>query len=317
MPLKAWTLKDFSVMRGVAFALGLALQGFAAADEISLQFRGDTQIMIEGSRAAVLQEAQDIQRGFAATANDLSRALQCQGQSCQLDIKPLLPVAYQRALGQTFAVAGPNCFATALAVTGLYPGFRGVDTEEMQKYTALFCREVQIPQPGDIGVYASPGYGFVHAFVYISQNLGLEKPGVDYAGRTAIQIRHLNSIDYRSRASMECRRFSPDLSLCSNDLLFFHCSQPTALTSGPTRLRLHQQQVVALEVQLTHLLENLQAPRTNTAILFELHSQLKNSETTLALEKPEIDPELYSFLEARLRSLEKQIAFLSGYPAQL
>lgn len=129
----------------------------------------------------------------------------------------------READGKTFAVLGPNCFATAMKVSGITSSYRGMDAKEFEAIQKNFCQKVDQPQPGDIGVFETPGFGFIHAYVYVSSETGMQKPGVDYNGKTPISFQPLESISYTYLASPECRRYSKNISECANSHYYVRC----------------------------------------------------------------------------------------------
>jgi len=132
-----------------------------------------------------------------------------------------LPARLQILVGQTFEQQGPNCFAAALNGAGVYTSFRGISEREFSAVLEAACQKVDEPVFGDIGVYSSEGFGYVHAFLYVDEQTAFEKPGVDYVGQTPIRLQHQNSVDYVHMASPECRRFGDET--CHNQKSFFRC----------------------------------------------------------------------------------------------
>lgn len=130
--------------------------------------------------------------------------------------------------GMSFFQAGPNCFGTALRLADLYPTFRGVDGPEMTAFLDLSCHQVESPVYGDLGVYFAPNESPIHAYFYIDDKVAMDKPGVDYNGRTMISMRKVVHIDYTYLIPKECLRYSRDnLSLCSNKKRFYRCDPKT------------------------------------------------------------------------------------------
>lgn len=136
-----------------------------------------------------------------------------------------LPAKLQKMVGQTFSKPGPNCFAAALYGSGVYSSFRGISENEFSEVLKTSCEKIEEPKLGDIGVYQSKGFGFVHAFVYLDENSAFEKPGVDYVGKTPVRIQTQDSIDYVHIASQECRRWGDET--CHNQKSYYRCGPVT------------------------------------------------------------------------------------------
>lgn len=217
-----------------------------------------------------------------------------------------LPAPFLEAEGKTFAYQGPNCFATALKLTGVTQSFRGMDELEFRELTQLYCERTESPRIGDIGVFEKPGFGFIHAYAYVSPEFGLEKPGVDYMGKTPIALARMESIQFRYLAPIECRRYSPgDLSQCANDHYFLRCN-PVHF-SGQPQLRRHEQKIRDIELGLDQLLEQTSAD-SDDHFLFD---RLEQATGQASAEVASIHAGPYApFLKARITSLEKQLEFM-------
>lgn len=134
-----------------------------------------------------------------------------------------LPIKIQKVVGKTFSHSGPNCFAAALYGSDIYDSFRGVSKNEFSEVLKASCVKVDVPEMGDIGVYSSGSFGFLHAFVYLNGVDAFEKPGVDYLGKTPMRIQKEASIDYVHTASAECRRYGDES--CHNQKAYYRCGQ--------------------------------------------------------------------------------------------
>lgn len=159
--------------------------------------------------------------------NEFSNHLNCidskkeQGL-CSISLSCLTPELASIS-NKTFRQPGPNCFATALKASGLYDGFRAVSEKEFEAVIKETCVETTNPEFGDIGVYHVKNFGPIHAFMYVSKNLGFEKPGVDYLGQTPVRFNLLYNIDYVHRASKECRQHGDES--CHNSFKFLRCEK--------------------------------------------------------------------------------------------
>lgn len=235
-------------------------------------------------------------RAFSASAQDLS--------ATGID----LPAPYREALGKTFEVMGPNCFGTVLKLSGFQSTFRGVDVGEFQAFVKLACRQVESPEPGDIGVFEAPGFAFLHAYLYLSPDLGLDKPGVDYLGKTPISIKPLSSILYRNIASPECRRYSKDVGECSNLHYYVRCSGLPE-ESSPW-LRDHDRKVGALESLMGKALEMTSFGPEQGSIVQGMEQRLAELRADLTRMPPnELSADRQSYVRGRLQSLEKQLTY--------
>lgn len=215
---------------------------------------------------------------------------------------------YLRAVGKSFEVMGPNCFGTALKLSGFQSTFRGVDVGEFQAFLNLACRPVESPEPGDIGVFEAPGFALLHAYIYLSPDLGIEKPGVDYLGKTPIALNSLESILYRSIASPECRRYAKDVSECSNRHFYVRCAGiPESRNSWA---REHQRKVLALEALMGPLLEVAVFGPEQVSIVMEMSERLDSLRRDLS-DRPvgEVSEKRRVYLQARLSSLKKQLQY--------
>jgi hypothetical protein len=167
-----------------------------------------------------------------------------------------LPAKLEKVVGKTFSQPGPNCFAAALYGSDVYDSFRGVSENEFAEVLKAACRKVDDPKMGDVGVYSSEGFGFIHAFVYLDKDAAFEKQGVDYVGKTPIRIQSQDSIDYIHIASPECRRWGDER--CHNQKAFYRCGSVSLnskfeLTLNKVNALLEkalESEVVEVEIQL-------------------------------------------------------------------
>lgn len=210
--------------------------------------------------------------------------------------------------GKTFEVLGPNCFATALKITGHVPTFRGVDGKEFELFTRLSCERVEQPQRGDIGIFAFPdGYAMDHAYVYLSPELGIEKQGVDYNGKTPIMVKTLSQIIYLHGASDFCRKYAPDPSVCSQDHYYVRC-RGLDLTAWPQAQTLLDQQLLPLEKLMGEFVESKVFGSQELLLLKEIEKRKAMADLELqdVLDAPALVKE---YLSERLKSIEGQIIF--------
>lgn len=216
-----------------------------------------------------------------------------------------LPHSFQEASGKTFVHQGPNCFAAALKLTGITQSYRGMDELEFRELTSLYCERTEDPEIGDIGVFEKPGFGFIHAYSYISPEWGMEKPGVDYLGKTPIALASATNIEYRYLASPECRRYAKNISQCSNAHYYLRC-QPMKI-EGDSKLARHQGRVRQIEQELDFLLEQ-SAVNPEDAPLFQ---SLEGEVQEAAQDLESLPTGKYSaLLKARVLSLQKQLEFM-------
>ena len=213
----------------------------------------------------------------------------------------------QESEGLTFSVPGPNCFASALKLTGMTPSFRGMDEPEFSAIVKASCPVTASPQPGDIGVYETPGFGFIHAYVYVSDQLGMQKPGVDYAGKTAISFQSLDAIRFTYLASPECRRYARDLSECSNKHYYLRCS-PSQENKGSVEYR---QMVHKIEAAFESVLNAPDLNFDHGAVVEELKMQVMQLEEYLKRES-NLSSAQKAIAVARQKSFEKQIQFIES-----
>lgn len=212
-------------------------------------------------------------------------------------------------LGKSFEIPGPNCFATALRVTGLAPTFRAVDESEFKAYLTAFCSKVETRRVGDIGAYIS-GNIFTHAYVLASDQTGIDKPGVDYFGKTPISEKSLQNIDYVSYASRECRQYGgDDISVCANERVFYRCQKPTF--KDLPEINAHNATVAQWDADVTVLLETSLPTSSLQSTYKKLAARLDSIETQVTvLGRLDIDPNHQAYFEARLHSLKAQLSFV-------
>ena len=137
-----------------------------------------------------------------------------------------IPSPYKEMHGKTFEGQGPNCFATALKMTGRVPSFRYVDGREFELYTQLACTETVSPQLGDIGVYSfKDGFSLIHAFVYLNETYGFEKEGADQvgSGRSPLEVRTHSVIAAIHGSDSFCRQYSSNDPVCYYHLRYERC----------------------------------------------------------------------------------------------
>lgn len=131
------------------------------------------------------------------------------------------------AVGTVFETPGPNCFSTALVLSGVHPTFRGVDELEMRAELTSSCQPVHgEPKPGDVGVYMTrEGEFLVHAFIYVDTETVIEKRGVGSGPENAILQGPFAHTQYiYGVASKECLRYSPGPD-CYNRLTYYRCEE--------------------------------------------------------------------------------------------
>lgn len=219
-----------------------------------------------------------------------------------------LPAEFLKADGKTFSAMGPNCFSTALRLNGLTRSYRGLDGEEFNQIVKLFCQRTQDPRLGDLGVFETPGFGFLHAYAYVSPEMGMQKPGVDYNGKTAIRMYSTYSIDYVYTASAECRRYAPDISVCSNDHYYLRCEAVNMM--GNPAAEKHDQIIRPIEAAMDAILENPNFGSTEQKLLEQIIRSLPAAKLNLSQHEAEIPADLRRYLQARIKSLEDQLEFL-------
>lgn len=221
-------------------------------------------------------------------------------------------VDFEKYDGLVFSQAGPNCFGSALKLAGHYPTFRGVDADEFQAFLDLACTVTENPKRGDIGVYVTPGFGPIHAFIYVNETVGMDKPGVDYMGKTPVSLRPYERIDYHFLAPPECRRYSPkDLSLCSNQKIFYSCdlAAMNLRESVNDSVVDYQSDVLKFERKIAALLNQARVSQMQKEELAKELDGLKSRLEEISFEKSLSEAEI-SYLHFQLESLRDQIAFL-------
>lgn len=211
-------------------------------------------------------------------------------------------------LGRTFAIPGPNCFSTALRVTGIYPTFRGVDVGEFKSFIESQCKEVQNTEPGDIGTYLTPDGLFLHAFVFLDATTGIEKAGVDYVGKSAVLENSLANIDYIRYADPYCRQYSKNISECSNVRKNYRCTKFTAPIS-PSHIE-HEATVNEVEHLMMVLIDG-GAPKSQEAQILKT-LELKMSTLNIQVDKlsSEAEDKKSTHYKARQDSLNDQMIFI-------
>lgn len=216
----------------------------------------------------------------------------------------------ESVLGKTFNVTGPNCFAAALRVTGLYHTFRGVGPQEFHAFTQLACEKVDTPVKGDIGTYYLPEYSYSHAYVHVDSEFGIDKPGVDYMGQTAVEKKRLASIDFIHYASKECRQYSHDITLCANTRAHYRCKK-LDWSNYPEIIK-HQHSIEQWEQQLSIALESSLPMMELKAIESELREKMVELEAqSKTIEALPLDLKIKNYVSSRMRSLRDQMTFLS------
>lgn len=210
--------------------------------------------------------------------------------------------------GKTFEVMGPNCFATALKLTGKMPTFRGVDGKEFELFTRLSCERVENPQRGDIGIFAFPdGYAMDHAYVYLSAEQGIEKPGVDYNGKTPIMVRPLFQIEFIHGASEFCRKYAPDPAVCSLDHYYVRCND-LDLTPWPQAQNFLETQLLPLENLMGEFVESKIFGARERLLLKDIEKGKTLADRQLQ-EVTGASPLVKEYLFERLKSIKVQIQF--------
>lgn len=225
--------------------------------------------------------------------------------SAQLESGVCLSETWSRSLGQTFEFMGPNCFSTALHLTGQARTFRAVDVGEFEAYTELACQRVQIPRSGDIGVFRAPGYLVTHAYIFVNEKWALEKPGVDYAGKTAVGLLPLEAVLYRSLASSECRRYSANSRECENEHYYLRCGSP----KFPSTKWSSEHEFLVAQVEFA-MAELLLKGEVNTGSRQKMERILPLIAKNLENMDQDVDVKLRRYYVERFKSLLKQSEYL-------
>lgn len=208
--------------------------------------------------------------------------------------------------GKTFSSPGPNCFSSALRVTQKTPSFRGMDEKEFSSFLELNCQKVSKPFTGDIGVFSSKGFAYTHAFVYLNENWGFQKPGVDYLGKTPLATARLQDIIYTYIAPRECRQYSKDISECSLTLEYYRCQKHRPIRHLSSYI--HEENIFKIEKTLEKILLQSTVTPEDRKVLAEIKKSIEIERGRLALIPA--TPKEVRYLFARLVSLEKQLAFM-------
>jgi hypothetical protein len=205
-----------------AFITSLSLISFTAvAGDLYLDGSEVADLVLYGDCEELKREIQSLEK--VSNKKGLISKYPDEENWCQTNLHQLLPKEIAKMHMKKFNFPGPNCFATAMLGAKEISSMRGVDVEEFDSYIKRNCTLVEKPKYGDIGVFRTPNGDLIHGFFRISENLVLEKTGVDYVGKTPVQIRHINHTTYTFEASPECRRYGGGNKDCYNKQLYYHC----------------------------------------------------------------------------------------------
>lgn len=202
---------------------------------------------------------------------------------------------YEGLEGKTFNHPGPNCFGVAMYANQNIRTVRGVDLKEFSAFVPKNCEAVTDPEAGDIGTFHN-GVDFIHAFIYLGNELVLEKTGVDYLGKTPVQIRNMAHTIYTFEASPECRRWGNGSRDCYSDLQYYRCTKGLG-TADQAIQNLEER----IEEEFKQLLEGNASVEERIVQLVEMVDEYEKQISTISN-----DP----LLEGRLVSFRKQIKFL-------
>ena len=135
----------------------------------------------------------------------------CADGQCEAEVTALLPEFILSTLGQRAPRA--NCFNTALIAAGLATEIGFVRfTDFAKRLRSERCHSVGEPVAGDLGVVSQRGgLSPVHAFLFIQEKLGYEKPGSDQQD----PWRFMNPARVRATGGP----YDP----ATHDLLYFRC----------------------------------------------------------------------------------------------
>lgn len=194
--------------------------------------------------------------------------------------------------GKTFAHPGPNCFGVAMYVSQSIHTIRGVDLKEFTAFVDSYCETVAKPMRGDIGTFRNQT-DFIHAFVYLGNDLVLEKTGVDYLGKTPIHKRNISHTIYTFEASPECRRWGAGSGDCYNTLNYFRCAQ--AVNQPYSTVSLLEEKI---ELIFEEVLSGNPRQFTELSGLIQEYKRVVEKED---------DP----LLRGRLESYQKQLEFIN------
>jgi hypothetical protein len=197
--------------------------------------------------------------------------------------------------GKVFNYPGPNCFGVAMFANDNVRTIRGVDLEEFSFFVMASCQRVESPLAGDIGTFHN-GQDFIHAFMYLGNDLVLEKTGVDYLGQTPIHIRDISHTIYTFEASPECRRYGRGDRSCYNKLAFYRCQKGVS-HYGETLSSLEEK----IESGFKSLLEG---EGILEEVVIELKELISDYERRVSLEPSN------PILSGRVISFQKQLLFL-------
>lgn len=316
--LEKQTMKlNMIIFFGVAYFFSAFFASVVFADDgqlgtLSVQINKSNQVILTGPESVVTSEFLELQNlKFRFDEDSVCRPnIGCEGETCKVNVSSCFPKTYEGAIGKKFEVPGPNCFGTALKLSGFYPTFRGVDTGEFTSYVKLACKAVDEPLTGDIGVFEAPRYGFVHAYIYLSASVGIDKPGVDYSGKTAIRVRPLADIEYSFLASKECRQSGKDSRSCYNQHYYLRCEKLDL--SKYSEVTQHSEKVLEIEKTMEELIEKSKFSSEDIKRVFEVETEIHNLK--YAFESNEgsksLDADLIKYLKEQMKSLGLQADFL-------
>lgn len=300
-------------------SLGTPARLWLSGGATSITQATSAKVLVTGDEASLAAEAQAWAQVARTSGNTNCRAqILCpsrdaQISSCEMDVTSCVPAPLRADLGRVFRQPGPNCFATALHGAGALPGYRAVDVSEMKSHARLYCHEVLQPEPLDLGVYVAPGTTdlfaesatWVHAFLWVTPEMVFEKQGVDYWGATPVGLREFRHVDYRVRASPECRRYAKDLAECANRLIYLRCSPPDLATLGIPALT---SLLDRLEAQMALLIDQ---PTVANSLKQDAESLLNKAQSLLNASHA-FPPPVRTYLQSRLESFRRQLLFLKS-----
>lgn len=216
--------------------------------------------------------------------------------------------SYDDLDGKVFSYPGPNCFAVAMIGTGHISQIRSVDVTEFHEFLKSSCIEVKTPQKGDIGVFFSPDKKtLIHSYLYISEDLVMEKTGVDYVGQTPIYIRNPTHTFSIFEADPLCKRYSPPGNRdCYNVHRYFACPKNNLRSNLPEKIKALME---SIEIYFDNVLTGARDLTAGNMSILETeidnYKALVNSESNLSKDQK-------NYLLSIHVSYEKQFFFLKS-----
>ncbi len=302
-------MKNLNIYMSILLSLSLTSLS-SAASYFSLEGQTIEQSLITGSCHEIKTEVTKLnlfnKRYYPDSTCKLENIKQIDDNLCSFNLSHCIPEVLGKKVGTSFAQDGPNCYGTSLYTTKNYSHLRFVSEKEFSAVVnSPYCKKVDNPSPGDLGVFKAPAHEYLHAFTYLSPNLIFEKMGADDKLNQLVFpfiLSHSVNTFYKWEASPECRRYGYGSKECYNEYFYMTCDLNEFYNAIPTQLK-QSLLFLSSEIERVSKKTSIEIHRLNEKISLQiLVNKLKKDIPNYKLNKFDLN-----IISGQLGSIQDQI----------